>query len=535
MSTPSVNPMYSAYYFNINNNKYGAKPINAVACAKKIYYKDNFNIVDSANVLDKLVYEKWFLPKWAQNSPHSFFKAADNFEQKTAIVYNVFEFTLQSELNLNQNVEIVDSFIKKYLPNKYYAYAIRQKKIDNQSPTAIYLCYLMFSERIIDEIERKDGRSASKFFSRYNSKKPELGGTKKDNQFTKVNLNNSLLAARKTFVAITNKILTKYQINKALNYNNLVHEYTETLKPISVDSLEILSFAHNTKEARLLQKIKTNTRKQAQLLRELKKLKEDEAKLRDELNELISFKESLPVLNADENKLVNSVNQDKINENEQVKIDSSKTAKTAQVDDNTTRDNFSIVIKQEADIEINSPTLADAPTETLNSLAMDIDTSNTKSIENDESISTITAYNAMQIKNLLTRLTAYLRTVTNINSGIMQKMLSRITTLKKAVNLQVIKDKYHTYSTDSNTVYYFVKNDKGIHSVANGLNHKTYQFNLSSISSEYNKDISSVDLQNTRILDLKNAKIIAEALAGNKQAINHVMQIKNDKIHQIEL
>lgn len=66
---------------------------------------------------------------------------------------------------MEQNREIVDRFIGEYLQNHYYAYAIHDKigELSNQRHPHVHI---MFSERLIDDVEKIKERPAYKYFSR---------------------------------------------------------------------------------------------------------------------------------------------------------------------------------------------------------------------------------------------------------------------------------------------------------------------------------------------------------------------------------
>lgn len=74
------------------------------------------------------VYKGSQLPKWAKDSAQKFFDAATRYEDKGNRRYKEIELSLPNELTLEQNKEIVDTFIKNHLSNHYYAYAIHEKE-----------------------------------------------------------------------------------------------------------------------------------------------------------------------------------------------------------------------------------------------------------------------------------------------------------------------------------------------------------------------------------------------------------------------
>ena len=105
------------------------------------------------------------LPKWAKNDPKKFFHVADKYEGKGNRRYMEIEFALPNELKtVEQYRQIIDAFIAKHLSNHYYAYAIHNKigvMSDGQHHPHVHI---MFSERMIDDVEKEKERAACNFF-----------------------------------------------------------------------------------------------------------------------------------------------------------------------------------------------------------------------------------------------------------------------------------------------------------------------------------------------------------------------------------
>ena len=111
------------------------------------------------------IFQAHHLPKWAQDDPKRFFKAADRYEGLGHRRYVEIEFALPNELkSVEQYRQIIDAFIAKHLSNHYYAYAIHNKigvMSDGQHHPHVHI---MFSERVIDDVEKKKERVANAFF-----------------------------------------------------------------------------------------------------------------------------------------------------------------------------------------------------------------------------------------------------------------------------------------------------------------------------------------------------------------------------------
>lgn len=116
------------------------------------------------------------MPKWAEHDPNYFWKMADEHERKNGSTYREHVIALPRELEENERHELVKDWIKNEIGDKHaYQYAIHNPPAmdGGEQPHA----HIMFSERLIDDIER----DPDQYFKRYNSKNPEKGGAKKAN------------------------------------------------------------------------------------------------------------------------------------------------------------------------------------------------------------------------------------------------------------------------------------------------------------------------------------------------------------------
>ena len=105
------------------------------------------------------------LPKWANDDPKKFFQVADKYEGVGHRRYVEIEFALPNELTtVEQYRQIIDAFIAKHLSDHYFAYAIHNKigmLSEGQHHPHVHI---MFSERLIDDVEKKKERAAKAFF-----------------------------------------------------------------------------------------------------------------------------------------------------------------------------------------------------------------------------------------------------------------------------------------------------------------------------------------------------------------------------------
>ena len=137
-----------------NDNKPNGKKVSAKVHADYILREGEEKQTDC-------VYKNCQLPSWADGSAQKFFKAAEKYEDKGNRRYKEIEMSLPNELTLEQNMEIVNAFIAKHLSNHYYIFAIHEKAgaISGERHPHVHI---MFSERLIDEVERQEERPAYK-------------------------------------------------------------------------------------------------------------------------------------------------------------------------------------------------------------------------------------------------------------------------------------------------------------------------------------------------------------------------------------
>ena len=110
------------------------------------------------------IFTSHHLPTWANDNPKNFFKAADKYEGKNRRRYVEIEFSLPNELNsVDDYRKIIDKFIDQHLKDHYYAYAIHDK-LGAFSGVRHPHCHIMFSERLIDDVEKIKERSPENFF-----------------------------------------------------------------------------------------------------------------------------------------------------------------------------------------------------------------------------------------------------------------------------------------------------------------------------------------------------------------------------------
>ena len=162
----------ATYHLKVKNDtKSGGGKVSAKRHADYILRGDGKSHVDYINregaqsERTDCIFKGSQLPKWAKGSPQRFFSAATRYEDKGNRRYKEIELSLPNELTLEQNREIVDRFIANHLSNHYYAYAIHEKNGELSGERTPHV-HIMFSERLIDDVEQINERPAYKYFRR---------------------------------------------------------------------------------------------------------------------------------------------------------------------------------------------------------------------------------------------------------------------------------------------------------------------------------------------------------------------------------
>ena len=175
------------------------------------------------------IFHSHHLPKWAHDDPKNFFQAADEYEGVGNRRYREIEFALPNELTtVEQYRQIIDAFIAKHLNDHYYAYAIHNKigmMSDGQHHPHVHI---MFSERLIDDVEKIKERDSKAFFL-YPARKKKDGsqpsfvekwnrGAPKDRKWADKNF---LPVLRADFAQIQNEVLERNGFSIRVDHRSL--------------------------------------------------------------------------------------------------------------------------------------------------------------------------------------------------------------------------------------------------------------------------------------------------------------------------
>ena len=233
----------ASYHLRVKDDtKSGGKRISAKKHVDYILreegeaHADYINREGAQSDRNDCVFKGSHLPKWAKGSAQKFFSAATRYEDKGNVRYREIELSLPNELSLEQNLEIVDKFIADHLSSHYYAYAIHEKVGELSGEWHPHV-HIMFSERLIDDVEKMSERPAYKYFRR--AAKPLKGeqvasferrrqhGAPKDKKWHN---KKYLYEIRADFARIQNEVLAKNGFSIRVDHRSLKAQQAEAEK-----------------------------------------------------------------------------------------------------------------------------------------------------------------------------------------------------------------------------------------------------------------------------------------------------------------
>lgn len=151
--------------------KYGSRAKSKSAAAKYKYIVRDGHYGDQERHDACLLSGSGNMPKWAQNSPESYWKAADKHERANGRLYQEIEFALPKELSMSQQKALTKDFLHFIVGDDKLPFTLAMHAGSGTNPHV----HLVYSERMNDGIER----SPELWFKRANKKDPTLGGALK--------------------------------------------------------------------------------------------------------------------------------------------------------------------------------------------------------------------------------------------------------------------------------------------------------------------------------------------------------------------
>ena len=183
------------------------------------------------------IFTSHHLPTWANDNPKNFFKAADKYEGKVNRRYVEIEMSLPNELTeVDDYKKIIDQFINLHLKDHYYAYAIHDKRGAFSGERHPHV-HIMFSERLIDDIEKTQEREPQNYFKYPARKKSDgseptfeeklLRGSHRDRKWCNKNF---ILQMREDFAKIQNEILEEKGFDIRVSHKSLKDQRDDAIR-----------------------------------------------------------------------------------------------------------------------------------------------------------------------------------------------------------------------------------------------------------------------------------------------------------------
>lgn len=483
----------ASYHFSVKCGNHNGRKTSATNHLNYINRDGKFKNIDKNNnekQINECIYKENFLPAWAEGSARKFWINAEKFERVNACVYKELEFNLVNELPLRENLKIINNLLKIEPMNKfYYSLVVHDKQKSAITGIRNLHCHLMFCERENDGIERE----AKTFFKRYNSKKPASGGAKKsimlnDRKIGKQTIKN----LRDEYAKIVNTILKENNIEQTISSKSLKEQYEEAIKKRDLLKAKILDREPERHLGRKLSK---------------------DVNLKKDLLEIRSFnKEILSKLNSQKEKTVNSFNR----------------YTALQVDNilkNFSQELTNNISKLQKDLEKIYPKVISEKQAKI--MAVDIATKGkykkfreliTKIKDNNDDINKQYAINLKQdIVNYLSKPEVKMY-ISKIVNGILEKNLPIKNNYNKLnSNLNKMRLQLHTIGKLRKATGKQIKADKG--------KNITYEVKAKD-------NLSTGGAGDTNYNKVNNAKILAEAFAGNSSMGNLVARIVDDEYNE---
>lgn len=186
----------------------------------------------------ELVYESHNMPNWV-TSAKEFWDLADKNERINGRTYREVRVSLPEELTKEENIELLNQFLKENFSNHYYSVVIHDKEtqpdFEHVKKHQNIHAHIMFCPRVIDDIERE---KPGKYFKKFNKKYPERGGALKDEKWNDV---NTLLKLRKDWEILQNKHLEIHDIKARVSCETLSKQRQEALEKGDWDKYDQLN------------------------------------------------------------------------------------------------------------------------------------------------------------------------------------------------------------------------------------------------------------------------------------------------------
>lgn len=161
------------------------------------------------------------IPIWAEND-RDFWTACAIYDKRS---YRELEFSLPNELSREEQVRLVDEFIREIIPDNPYTYAIHEVESSIYGEKNPH-CHLIFSERLLDD-RSKDIKTKEEFFKRRGVSRSGniYGGSIKDRSWAGYQATGKIYAIREHLANKINDFYMQNGIDKQVSSFTLKKQY----------------------------------------------------------------------------------------------------------------------------------------------------------------------------------------------------------------------------------------------------------------------------------------------------------------------
>lgn len=225
----------ASYHHRVKSGKRGTAAGHATYIARCGKFRDRADLIDDGH---------GNMPRWTEDNPSLYWRASDKHERANGSVYREHEIALPAELSQAQQLELVEELKRELAGDKPYQYAVHAPASSLEGVPNVHL-HLMVSDRLPDGIER----SPEQTFRRYNAKKPELGGARKDSGGrNRLELRDELIEVRRKCAELQNVALAKHGHGARVDHRSLREQGVERAPERHLGPARIRSMGPEEKE-----------------------------------------------------------------------------------------------------------------------------------------------------------------------------------------------------------------------------------------------------------------------------------------------
>ena len=146
------------------------------------------------------------MPEWAKNDPSLLWKASDRHERKNGSTYRAFTIALPNALARDELISLAKEHAYRLAGTRPFQFAVHMLPRSSLSGEPNPHVHIMICDRVPDGIVREP----EQMFRRYNAKRPELGGCRKESGgMTPAELRSQVRAQREAAADATNAALER--------------------------------------------------------------------------------------------------------------------------------------------------------------------------------------------------------------------------------------------------------------------------------------------------------------------------------------